>query len=462
MTDLILDILNLETPILIVDGPAEAASSSAAATVGASEPPRGKFPVRTYSDALYINLYDSQRIDLSFLETQYKGKTLIDPLPDSYFQPSHKKAERLERSIRNSEKGRAQHEKDQIIRLLEGLQGPDWLRTMGVSGITESRKKSFEPARMHFIRGCQVILEKFRLWNEEEKRRKAEKDKRRAQEAEATSEESEDQEAAEEEEEGEEEEEEVEEEEEEEDEEEDEDEEESEQAVSVEEEAEGRDGDSQADDGDESLEDGDAVRNAADVAADEDEVDEEQAEDDEEKPQNITNQNGIAPEDEIDELAGDPDPPEYSDVDESIAKQLRDEVLARSKRNRMKSFSRAGSRASSGGPSSRSGPTRNAGGLNAQPKSSSRPGQKPQHPAADVASRKRRTRAVVWGQPVPEPAQSEFKLPKEIRDSPRRTRSGVAAPAGKRSRGGAQARGRASNRALGGARAQSRGRGRGR
>ncbi|CRK36602.1 hypothetical protein BN1708_007115 [Verticillium longisporum] len=92
-------------------------------------------------------------------------------------------AERLERSIRNTEKGRAQHEKDQIVRLLEGLQGHDWLRIMGVSGVTESKKKSFEPARRHFIKGCQAIIDKFRQWAQEEKRRKAEKERALAEEA---------------------------------------------------------------------------------------------------------------------------------------------------------------------------------------------------------------------------------------------------------------------------------------
>ena len=78
---------------------------------------------------------------------------------------------------RNHEKARAQHERDRIIRILDELQGHDWLRVMGVSGITETRKKSFEPARDHFIRGCEAILAKFRRWSQEEKRRKQEKDK---------------------------------------------------------------------------------------------------------------------------------------------------------------------------------------------------------------------------------------------------------------------------------------------
>lgn len=135
------------------------------------------FAIRGYGDSLYSDVFNSQRIDFGFLETQQNNKNLEDPLPDSVFEHSHKKAERLERSIRNSEKGRAQHEKDQIIRLLEGLQGPDWLKIMGVSGVTETKKRSFKPARAHFVKGCQAILEKFRTWNLEEKRRKQEKEK---------------------------------------------------------------------------------------------------------------------------------------------------------------------------------------------------------------------------------------------------------------------------------------------
>lgn len=140
--------------------------------------PLDAYPVRSFGDNLFTDLCDSQRIDLNFLKAQHKGKPDGDPLPDSVFEGPHKKAERLERSIRNLERGRAQHEKDQVIRLLDGLQGPDWLRVMGVSGITEGKKKSFEPARAHFIRGCQAILDKFKRWTAEEKRRKQEKERR--------------------------------------------------------------------------------------------------------------------------------------------------------------------------------------------------------------------------------------------------------------------------------------------
>lgn len=177
------DLLNIDTPIVVFDSNTNRATPPG--SQHAVPPPSDSttFPVRGYGDALYTDIVDSQRIDFSFLEAQYKNKTLEDPLPNSLFEPAHKRAERLERSIRNTEKGRAQHERDQIVRLLEGLQGHDWLRVMGVSGITETKKKAFEPARQHFIQGCQGILDKFRNWSLEEKRRKLEKERALAEQA---------------------------------------------------------------------------------------------------------------------------------------------------------------------------------------------------------------------------------------------------------------------------------------
>ncbi|KAL5876746.1 hypothetical protein ACKVWC_005911 [Pyricularia oryzae] len=149
------------------------------------------FPVRSYSDGLFANLVDTQVFNLDFLQNQLSlDDDHTDPLPDALFEPVHKRAERAERSVRNTERGRAQHEKEQIIRLLDGLQGHDWLRVMGVSGITETKKKEFEEPRQHFIRGCEAILDKFRLWGVEEKRRKLEKERAIAQAARAESDDS--------------------------------------------------------------------------------------------------------------------------------------------------------------------------------------------------------------------------------------------------------------------------------
>lgn len=152
-----------------------------------------KTAYKNFSDSLFYDLYQAQKVDFTFLDRHTKANPQSDPLPDSYYDIPHRRGKRLEMSIRNSEKGRAQHEKDQVARLLEGLQGHDWLKVMGVSGITESKKKEFEPAREHFIKGCQGILDKFRSWREEEKRRKLEKGKalaEAAQEGEDESEES--------------------------------------------------------------------------------------------------------------------------------------------------------------------------------------------------------------------------------------------------------------------------------
>lgn len=194
-----LDLLNADTPIIVLDTEHELLDTVATTTtVPHQHPTRSETrphpsTVRTYSDRLFTNLHNSPLICFDFLKTEHGGSDLEDPLPDSHFAPAHRRAERLEKSIRNTERGRAQHEKDQIIRLLGELQGHDWLRTMGVNGVTESRRKSFEPARDHFIKGCQTILDKFRLWSQEEKRRKLEKERALAEETDEEEDEDEDQ-----------------------------------------------------------------------------------------------------------------------------------------------------------------------------------------------------------------------------------------------------------------------------
>ncbi|PHH66242.1 hypothetical protein CDD81_7835 [Ophiocordyceps australis] len=174
-------LLNADTPIVIVDTKPQCVASP----TSPNQPPASTVStaIRGYGDSLFTDVFDAQRVDFGFLETQHNSLSVEDPLPDSMFEATHRRAERLERSIRNTEKGRAQHEKDQIIRLLHGLQGHDWLRVMGVSGITETKKKTFEPARAHFIRGCQNILDKFRNWSHQEKRRKQERERTLAERA---------------------------------------------------------------------------------------------------------------------------------------------------------------------------------------------------------------------------------------------------------------------------------------
>ncbi|KKF97187.1 hypothetical protein CFO_g441 [Ceratocystis platani] len=127
-----------------------------------------------FTDAAFTNVYDVQRLDLSSLNL---GEVEEDSLPDIIYEPCHRKAERQEKSVRNTERCRAQHERDQVVRILDSLQGPDWLKMLGVTSASDSRRKSFEPARHHFIKACEAVLEKFRQWSAEEKRRKAEKER---------------------------------------------------------------------------------------------------------------------------------------------------------------------------------------------------------------------------------------------------------------------------------------------
>jgi len=168
IADLGVDILNLDTPITLYD--------SAKHPKSYHPKTYSEYAVRDFPTSLYDDLHDAKRVDFSFLDQNYKEEGGLDPLSDEYLVQIHKKPERLEKTIRNSDKGRAQHEKDQVARLLEGLQGHDWLKLMGVSGVTESKKREFEPARLHFVNGCETILGKFKSWKDEEKRRRLEKE----------------------------------------------------------------------------------------------------------------------------------------------------------------------------------------------------------------------------------------------------------------------------------------------
>jgi hypothetical protein len=301
------DILNLDTPIIIIDS-AKTANKQPALPRN-SNGQKHEYPLKEFPDSLFDDLHNAQRVDFSFLDKHYKEEGGEDPLSDEYFLGIHRKPERQEKAIRNSDKGRAQHERDQVIRLLEGLQGHDWLKLMGVSGITESKKKDYEPAREHFIKGCEAILEKFRLWREEEKRRKLEKE---AAAAEAAEEEEED----------------------------------------------------------------------------EEEVEQEDEMDDEDQEGNIS----------------DGDPPDYSDVDASAARQLHEEAIARSapltkhfeKKAKVEPF-----------PALVPGVEKEFMSFFA----------KPYLRAAALGKHRRSGRSVAaWGHPVPDVADIDFDLPEEYRD----------------------------------------------
>lgn len=128
-------------------------------------------------------LHNSEVIDLE--QYAVPAPSDEDPLADARYLKAHQKAERHEKQMKNGDKERAQHEKYQLERLLEELRGPDWLKTLGISGITDTEKKRYEVKRALFIRETKALIDKFRRWKEEEKRRKQEKQQHLLEEIEA-------------------------------------------------------------------------------------------------------------------------------------------------------------------------------------------------------------------------------------------------------------------------------------
>jgi len=115
------------------------------------------------------------RLDLSLFEADAK-KYDRDPLSADVFRQAHRRGERKEKQLRNIEKEHAMHEKGDLERLLGELKGHDWLKTMGISGITDSDKKGFEAKRDAYIRAVQTLIDKFSSWREQEKELKFKKD----------------------------------------------------------------------------------------------------------------------------------------------------------------------------------------------------------------------------------------------------------------------------------------------
>ena len=101
-----------------------------------------------------------------------KSTVRDDPLNEDYYSLAHKRVERKEKQIKNIERERAQHEKEQLDRLLDDLKGHDWTRAMGLTGISDAEKKLYEPKRAFFVEEITALIDKFHAWRDEEKRRK--------------------------------------------------------------------------------------------------------------------------------------------------------------------------------------------------------------------------------------------------------------------------------------------------
>jgi len=159
------DVLTAKTKVLVIDDTPKFPSP-----MGNTNPFRtGAFP----HHATVVNL--SQYCSAASPPT--------DPLNEEVYSKLHRKAERHEKQMKNGDRERAQHEKYQLERLLDELKGPDWLKTLGISGVTDTEKKRYELKRKLFIRETKALIDKFKWWKEEEKRRKREKEEALAEEA---------------------------------------------------------------------------------------------------------------------------------------------------------------------------------------------------------------------------------------------------------------------------------------
>ena len=187
------DFLTPETLLHITDEPSKLNATTTNTTSSHTAPRRGRPPNKSklssnshfvlqndsshipkLSETMFTDLNEATRVDLSSLDKSTRNQK--DPLSDAFYLKAHRRAERQEKQLRNIEKERAMHEKVQLERLMDGLKGHDWLRVMGVSGITDTEKKLYEPKREYFIQEVRVLLKKFQEWKEEEKRRKVEKE----------------------------------------------------------------------------------------------------------------------------------------------------------------------------------------------------------------------------------------------------------------------------------------------
>ncbi|KAF2187626.1 hypothetical protein K469DRAFT_628481 [Zopfia rhizophila CBS 207.26] len=178
------EFLDLETPIYIVDEPlkhtkARNTTSPSPSRKSASPNRSRKSKARTPSNPTIPPSQSStafQVLDYSTIARHLPKDNQEDPLADSVYFAQHRRAERKEKQLRNIEKERAMHEKVQLERLLDGLQGPDWLKVMGITGVTDGERKDWEPKRDYFVKEVELLVNKFKIWKEEEKRLRAEKE----------------------------------------------------------------------------------------------------------------------------------------------------------------------------------------------------------------------------------------------------------------------------------------------
>lgn len=180
-----LEFLELETPIYIADEPLKPTKPIDTEPLRKSTSPTRRRKSKALTPPRRTSIVSNQPaqsstyyqvLDYSSVAKHVRHDKGDDPLADSVYFTQHRRAERKEKQLRNIEKERAMHEKVQLERLLDGLQGPDWLKVMGITGVTDGERKDWEPKRDYFVKEVELLVDKFRIWKEEEKRLRAEKE----------------------------------------------------------------------------------------------------------------------------------------------------------------------------------------------------------------------------------------------------------------------------------------------
>ncbi|EON62090.1 hypothetical protein W97_01309 [Coniosporium apollinis CBS 100218] len=179
--------LNIDTPIYVVDEPSKSPKPQTSASIPPKAPlsperlrPSLRAPPTPSKPSASAHPTSFPKLDFSSINKHTSPVTSdTDPLSDAHYFKAHRRAERKEKQLRNIEKERAMHEKVQLERLLDGLLGHDWLRVMGVTGVTDGERKDWEPKRAYFVDEVRALVDKFRQWKEEEKRVRMEKDRAR-------------------------------------------------------------------------------------------------------------------------------------------------------------------------------------------------------------------------------------------------------------------------------------------
>lgn len=132
-------------------------------------------PLTPSRPSIHQQFNGSPSLNLEMIAKSVPAET-EDPLSDAHFFKSHRRAERKEKQLRNIERERAMHEKVQLDRLLAGLRGHDWLRVLGVTGVTDGESRRYEAKRDFFIAEVQALVDKFKLWKEQERKQKLDKE----------------------------------------------------------------------------------------------------------------------------------------------------------------------------------------------------------------------------------------------------------------------------------------------